>query len=239
MNDKELDRLISANLKAMIDAPVPVDTEKSWQDFEKRISKQDSDKTSAHKNRYSKYYKLALVSALVLIITTVAMPKEVIGFKYEFFKWFSKNGSGETIITEKTNPSIKPGKYNDLNFEEAKAMITFQLKYPTYLPEGFTSNPKVSLQSTADTIALVTITFQNNNKFIILKQENGIPEEIKNRYVPNNAKIENLSIDENIEVILISDEKGFQAMWKQNGVNYNLVAIGLEKEEVLKIIKCY
>lgn len=177
MREEQFDKLISSNVKAMLDAPVPIDLDKSWAEIEKKLKEKESEgKEPIKKASHFNSRKLAMVSAVLFIITIPVMlfSKEVIGFRYEFYKWFS-SGGGETVITEKTNPNIKEGRYSDLTFESAKALAVYPLKFPNYLPKDYANiSPKITAIVSGDKRTLVSMVFNNNTGFIGFKQENVI-----------------------------------------------------------------
>ncbi|SMB86082.1 protein of unknown function [Desulfonispora thiosulfatigenes DSM 11270] len=237
MDDKYLDKSIEDNLKIMIEGPVSIDVEQSWEEFEKRLNKTEN-KPKQKGIKHRKHLKIIVAVLVIIIIATpIVNANKVTAFKDETYQWFSKSEDGEaTVISKNTNIKIEPGLYKDLTFEEAQSMTTYNIKYPNYLSAGITNKPQISINAGKYPYAITNLIFENDDKMLLIKQENIIGERTTNTYVPKNAKIKKVTKND-IEFLIIENANNYQVHWTINSMEYIVVATNIKYEELMKIIK--
>ena len=227
---KEFDKLITENIHAMLDAPIPIELEEKWRDFEKR-KKQQRPKRGVSS-------RLIIVAASLLIVLGVTLMNTpvVIGFKDNLFQWVTKTNQGGTVISEKRNPEYKAGTYHNLTWEEAKSMVSYELKYPQYIPENLPSLPEISLSAEEYPISEVTIKYIEEEISIIIKQRNLGINENRNTYAPQNAEHRKLPVRNGLEVIVLENGNGLKLIWTENNVKFEVLSKGIPEEEIIKVI---
>ncbi|MBO8169622.1 MAG: DUF4367 domain-containing protein [Thermoanaerobacteraceae bacterium] len=240
MNDKQLDKYIKDNLKAMIDGPVPVDMEKSWETFQQRLENEKRRERSSLKQllKLKRFSYVAAVVAVALIVASASVPKEVQAFKDKIFQWLSvSEGEEYTILTDKVNPEIEPGFYENLSLEEAQSLTIYQIKFPNYLPENLEKTPHINVNVGKYPHSVTDLQFIGDDSFLSLRQENLIGENSFNTYVPNNLEVEKINLFNNqAEGIVIKKENNYQIIWTINSIKYTLTSKNIPFQELLKII---
>ncbi len=228
---KELDKIITQHIQAMLDAPIPIELEEKWRDFEKRKKQQQKPKKFAPG-------KLIIVAASVLIVFLVTAMNSavVIGFKDNLFQWVTKTNQGGIVISEKRNPEYKAGTYHNLTWEEAKSMVSYELKDPQYIPEILPSPPEISLSAEEYPLSEVTIKYIEEETSLKIKQRNMGINENRNIYVPQNAEHRKLPVRNGLEVIVLENEGGLKFIWIENNVRFEVLAKEIPEEEIIKVI---
>ncbi|NLO76321.1 MAG: DUF4367 domain-containing protein [Clostridia bacterium] len=239
-DNKEYDCLIKENVKALIDHLPPVHVEEKWQEFENRLQAEQQKETNKQISLFRKYQRMFVpvaVFAVVFIIFISLSPKTVIGFKNEVFRWFGQTESGDVVISERHNPEYKQGIFKDLSWEEAKGMVVFALKSPQYVPADFQSPPLINVVSNEYPQSVVVITYVEEDKRLIIKQENILNETNRNTFVPQNADIQKIRVNDNLEVTLINQESTVQVFWTENMIRFNIMTQNIAVEEIIKVIE--
>ncbi|MGI6587674.1 MAG: DUF4367 domain-containing protein [Peptococcia bacterium] len=234
MRKKELDNIIKENLQMMLETSLPVDSEKKWQDFERRLHAQQ--KEAKKKLPRSKFLPVA-VFAIVFLVIVSFNPRVVIGFKNEVFKWLGQTSSGELVIFERHNPEYKVGTYEGLSWEEAKGMVVYDLQYPHYIPAVFSAPPQIMLFSSDYPKSMVTIRYDGEESFLIIRQENIFFEEIHNTFVPQNTEVQKIKTKDNLEVTLIAQDSSYQVFWTENLIRFLILSRNIDVEEIIKVIE--
>lgn len=232
MNDKYLDECIKSNLKEMIESDIPIDIEKSWEDFQRRIIMEPKPKRKVNKKHL---IALIAVITLAIIITPMMAPNEVTAFKSKVFEWLNVTDD-EIIISRKTNPKIKEGHYKDLNLEEAKSMVIYHLSYPRYIPSGIEANPKIDIRTVTYPYSITTMHFSGENKIMIFSQRNTVGEGNANIHLPKDTKVNKILIDDVEYTVINRNQHFYNVIWHNNSMSYDLLTNNISYEEILKIL---
>ncbi len=240
MNDKQLDKYIKENLKAMIDGPVPVDIEKSWEDFEQRLTEEKntkrSDVTPSLKSK--RFVSIAVVMVFTIITTALIVPQEVQAFKDRIFQWFSISEDNYTVIKDEVNPDVEPGFYDQVTLEEAQNLTIYPVKVPNYLPDTLDNPPRISVNVGEYPFAVTDLQYVSEEAFLSIRQQNLIGENSSNTYVPNNLEVEKVTLfDNETEALMIKKDTDYQIIWTLNSIKYTLTSKNVPFQRLMKIIE--
>lgn len=139
--------------------------------------------------------------------------------KNGYVKWTDKDGYTVGVSTRR----ITEDMINYASLAEAQKAASFKLLAPKYLPDGFSFNNASRYKDDQDCI---TLNYQGAGKEIILMVQ--LMNE-KNNY----------AIGGKLEPVVINGNKGCwvdsDLVWDKDGINYELFAKGLSKDEIMKI----
>lgn len=229
MKKVELDNILREHIKKMIDTELEIDIDQKWNEFERRLKQK----------RRDKYIRLVTVTAaaviIFLLVLPVFFPSQLTAFKNELYQWFSRDYLGDTVIIEKSNPKIKPGKYENLSFDQAKEYALFELKYPKYVPGLFSNKAVIEAVVSVVPKSVISITFRQGEKDLVIRQERLVPEESTNTHVPADSSAEKVMVNNN-EVVIIKKEPILRFSWVTLTVRYTVTARNIEYDEVLKTV---
>lgn len=230
MREYDIDSMIADSLTKIIDAPMDIDIEEKWNDFEKRIAQKN------HKKYRNHFVKIVAVVAITILTIPLILPDKVDAFKNDVFEWFNITSDNTTIITETQNPEIKPGKYSNISFEEANNLTLFNLKYPKCIPSCLQENLIINAEVNPSSKTVITILIKNEDKCLIIRQEKLILHESSTTYVPENEVIEKINIDGKV-IKHIKNEQNHQYFWTLSSVQYTLMSKNIPHDEMIKVIE--
>ncbi len=228
-----MDTIIDAALKQLeteaLEGMPHVET--SWDKFEKALKEKQPKKSK----RY--YAKIALIASFALVLLLSTQIERVTAFKNEVFQWIGKDYQQGTVISEIENPTIEPGTYKGLSFDEVQGRTLFHILKPEFLPAGINKTPEIELEVYEYPLLSVKMQFQGDQqKILIFFQEKTSGNMETNTYVPKNAECKELSIGDK-NVVFISIANTVKVQWTENGIRYYFTTFGIKEEDVLRIIK--
>ena len=196
---KKLDKLISENLQALIEAPCGVDPEEKWQSFKEKYQtellvreKEGTDtELEREKIRIPFGLKFAYIAAGLVVAFTCCMmnPQVVSAFRDQVFKWVGQNQENELVISQIRNPVTPPGDYGGISFAEAQALALFDLQYPHYLPESLAAvEPQINVNVNEDGYSSVTFSFIKGEAYLKITQRQDVLQSNKNTLCPRIPK---------------------------------------------------
>lgn len=237
MDEKQFDKILKENLTPMIEGPIPVDIDKCWEDFEKKLQAEEKSK----KKKVNNKLLVAFVASIILTLITIPalFPEQVTAFKNSIFRTVHYE-QGQRIITDKINPEVIEGEYNNITFEEAQSLTVQHLLYPEYLPGNYKNMiPQVDVTINNHPDSLTTITFKNSDdEFIVLVQESLVGERENRTYVPQNVDIEtvNLLNDEREFLLFKVSDTLYRINWIKNSMQYTLTTSNIDLKDIVRII---
>lgn len=236
MKKFDMDKLIEASVKDMMDAPLPIDTDLAWEDFERRLNE-----VKAQENKAKKRYiglLVAAITTLIIILPFTFKATEVTAFKSTLFRWWGTAEEGEgTVIAEKFNTQVSPGKYSNLTLEEAQELTIYHMKQPTYVPDSFSGEPAISVEITVAPAIKSEIKYVDGSDFLIVQQKNRLGDSTLNTHLPSNADKEEVILKDGVTAIYFETENTNTIRWFESSMQYNIITNQLGMEELVKIAK--
>jgi hypothetical protein len=245
---KKLDKLISENLQALIEAPCGVDPEEKWQSFKEKYQterlvreKEGTDtELEREKIRIPFGLKFAYIAAGLVVAFTCCMmnPQVVSAFRDQVFKWVGQNQENELVISQIRNPVTPPGDYGGISFAEAQALVLFDLQYPHYLPESLAAvEPQINVNVNEDGYSSVTFSFIKGEAYLKITQRQDVLQSNKNTFVPQDTEVSEITIHNNVKAVVLETEDYTDFQWQEKNIGYRLMARGIDREELIKVIE--
>ncbi len=228
-----LDEVISHNLKSMIEAPLPIDIEEKWQEFELRLREEQK---AERAKRVKKFLKTAVTVTVASVICLFTLfPSQVTAFKNTIFNFLEKSNEENAVINEIRTANTEPGVYKDINIDQARNLLSFAVRVPQYIPAILQIEPEITVHVSAYPKSSITFTYKKEDTYIIIDQNYVNSNENIVMYIPKNNEVENILLD-NISYTKIKNGNSIQYSWLDSSIKYTILSRNITDEELVKII---
>ncbi|WZL74197.1 DUF4367 domain-containing protein [Clostridiaceae bacterium 35-E11] len=206
------------------------------------------------KKRSSKrlYIKAAAVLVIIGLLSCAnfLMPEPKIhAQRLDFFQSIVQYFSDKTVLHEVKRSSPENSidssstdensftlEWKEVSWEEAQRKIDFQIKKPSYLPQGYTLS-KVLIFDTDIKINTIKLVYANGKEAFELTQDLIVGDFASSTNVnPKYGTVESLDWEDTLYQVIAFENHKTHVSWFKNSIHYKL-RCPFSKEETLKILQ--
>ncbi|MBO8129823.1 MAG: DUF4367 domain-containing protein [Peptococcaceae bacterium] len=235
------DKILSDMVKKRAEYGPEPDLERIWEGLNKKLQKEE---------KGSQWTKVAAAAAVLLIIGSLSwgIPEvRAVGKSiwHSFKVTFIGDTSGliQTEYSQPTNTTNQLPLYKEIyaDVSEVQKGLPFQIKVPTYLPDGYVFD-KIKVVDLGDGLYKIRqyYTFHDQQKkgFLCITQENNYSGTAKSiGYDTDDTTVRTISLNGNTAILMVREKDNWASLdWNEGSISYSMVGI-TSPEKLIEIAK--